>query len=188
MREFIREAKGLGFATGLTIDPLLVDGGDKAWTAETDDGYRWLNVGHPKGRAYGIERIAKAAKWGPRFFVVTPSRIPNGVLSHFGITREEATTYALEVAMEGAEGLAVVPAATLTLSQTPSKWHDASTATSWYGHYGMIMGPLRLDTSRIQSVSTEFAKVLRQYDGPVELVGKPPRGVAKDLGAALTAK
>lgn len=188
MRGVVREIEALRMRPGITVDPLSVVGGDRAWTVLSEDGTSWLDVSNPEARQYGVARMHKVVEWGFQFFVVQPSLVPGKVLRHFGLTRAQADSAALEIVRKAAEGLPVFPSHALTLRNDVQRWREAADATGWLVEYGVVLGPVRFDVAGLAQVGDELGQAVSRFNGPIEFIGQPKAKVRRQLGEVVGAR
>jgi hypothetical protein len=178
---------GIGMKPGITVDPLKIARGAAEWTALTDDGARWLNPSIPKGREAAIERLKGLVAMGYKFFVVERSLIPNEVLRHFNMTRAEADLLAFDMMAGAAAGRPVLPSSALRLRHDDAHWTSMAASTAWLEEYQVAAGPVRIVTDGMKEVSPTLADALREFAGPVEIVGSPKSRLRNQLGEILSA-
>ena len=170
-----------GLTPGITVDPLAVQGGDNDWTAVSEDGQRWINPAHEKGMAFGVAQMQKVAGWGFDFYAVAPSHIPNEVLRHFNITRAQANALAFEMMTKAAGGAPVIGASRATLGASTDEWLLAAAATTRLREYSVVLGPVRFDAAKADTLTDELLTAMAFFGGPIELIGKPSPAVKESL-------
>jgi len=164
---------GKGAKVGIAVDPLAVDEGDDPSTMRSEDGTVWANPGEPAGMARASARIAHLAQKGFAFFGVPPSRIPDGVLRAFHITRAQAGNLAYQAALKGAQGKPVLPASTGTVSPSLDGWLDAAAALAPFARFNVMLGPCRYNLHGLPSIAQPQETALALNPGIIELQGLP---------------
>lgn len=183
MREVASALRELGMKPGLTVDPLLSGGGQRDWTALSEDGTRWLNPSKAEARRHGTARMKKVVGWGFEFLVVAPSAITDEVLRRFNLTRAQADSAAFELAAAAARGLPVLPSSSLVLGGERAPWEEAAEATSWFEAYGLTAGPVQFKVDGLKRMPVELVEAVRAFAGPLELLGEPTSRVRSQLSA-----
>jgi hypothetical protein len=179
--------RGSGGFPGLTIDPLLTDS-NAAYTAVTDAGIRYINLADAQGYAHAVERMRRLNDWGYDFYVVVPSSVPNEVLAHFAMTRRQADALAVRVMEEAAAGKLVYPAPRGTLAGDSAAWERADAASQRMYDFSMAIGPVRLTTNDGGAFTPELSAIIKDFDGPVEVVGIPSTGSRRTLSGLFPRK
>ncbi|MBP9004277.1 MAG: hypothetical protein KBH78_11700 [Candidatus Hydrogenedentes bacterium] len=185
-----KELSGAGVTPGITVDPLLIQGGNDAWAVSTDDGRRWVNPTHPDGAAYITERMRKLIRQGFGFVVVARSQIPDVALAHFGVSREEAWWRAIGAAQAAGDGIPVYPETAPEIKPQRDALLEAATLTAVPGSYHARLAAVRVNFSGLgNALDEETALALRLWQGPVELLwsGRVPDQQAARVAAALNA-
>ncbi|NIA12765.1 MAG: hypothetical protein GWP08_01700 [Nitrospiraceae bacterium] len=185
MSKVAQTLDALGIKAGLTVDPLLVTGGDAAFTATSPDGRTWANLATPKGRKFAVERMSKTAGWGFDFWVIHPSDIPDAVLKYFNMTRVQADMLAFAVMSEAADGQPVLPSASATLAPEALQWLEAAAASSRMAEYGVVPGPIRLAVLGREPLDPALLAAMRFFNGPIEFAGSATTAQRRDLGRLL---
>lgn len=185
MRSVAAALRQLGLAPGITLDPLAVLGGDKAWTAASDDGQRWLNPAAESAKAYGIKRLREVADWGFAFYVVEPSRVPDTVLRAFNLSRGRADALALQMVVEATRGAPVFPASRTTLGPDLDAWLETAAATARLEEYGVLAGPVRFEAGRSGSLTDDVAAAMALCGAPIEILGPAQRQTLNQVTRAL---
>lgn len=175
----------MGMDAGLTVDPLLVTGGDGAFTATSSDGRTWVNLATPKGHKFAVTRMSETAGWGFDFFVIQPSDIPDAVLKQFNMTRIQADTLAFAVMSEAANGRMVLPSASAALGPETGLWLEAAAASSRMAEYDVVPGPIRFATVGREPLDPRLLDAMRFFNGPIELAGSATSAQRKELGRLL---
>lgn len=187
MKHVADTIRGMGMKPGITVDPLKIARGDAEWTALTDDGTRWLNPSIPKGREAGIDQLKGLVAMGYKFFVVERSLIPDGALRHFNMTRAEADLLAFDIMAAAADGWPVLPSSMLQLRHDDDHWIDIAASTAWLAEYQVSAGPVRIITDGMTDISSTLSDALRDFAGPIEIVGSPKSKLRSQLGEILSA-
>lgn len=182
MGKVASELQGLGAKAGLTVDPLLTEGGNPGWTAPSADGRHWLNLRAPEARRHAVERMQKVGEWGFDFFAVAPSGIPAENLRHFNMTRVQADQLAFAVMVEAAGNRPIIPTSAYTAKADLELWLEVAASSSCMATYGIMPGPVRLDLHGVHELSAELLTALSFFDGPVEFVDRATPKVERALG------
>jgi hypothetical protein len=190
-REMSRVAKEivkLGMAPGISLDPLAASDADSKLTVTAKNGSVWMNLGKPEARAAVAKQVEKLVGQGFQFFVVERSPIPDDALEGMNVTREQADTFAMEIVSDAAGNLAVLPSPGQSLSGDVAQWRTAAQNTAGLQMYGVSAGPLRLDADQVKSVSAALAEAIKNFAGPLEIVGAPKKEVRTAVGLACCAQ
>jgi hypothetical protein len=179
----LREA---GATPGITVDPIVVQGGKADWTVKSADGQTWVNLGVAEGRAFAEKRMRTVADCGFGFLVVAPSAVPDEALKSFGQTRAEADRLAFETVLAAAGGLPVFPASRYACNADSETLRAAAAVTARLGSFLIIPGPLRVQADGLRELA-EDGMPLRLWPGPVELLGMPASAGREALAKALSA-
>jgi hypothetical protein len=171
---------------GITVDPLVIEGGKDTFTAKSEDGKIWLNPANPEGMEFGIANMKKVAGWGFDFYVVAPSRIPNEALKHFNISRAQANALAFDMVLKAAGGAPVYAASRGTLSDKRDEWLEAAAATARMAEYSISSGPVRLDGSATKNLDEETGLAMAFCGAPIEVIGNPSSGVRSTVAEAAS--
>jgi len=188
-RSMAKVASGLrqeGMQPGLTVDPLLTSETDGGFTAASTDGRRWIDLSKPEGRQKAVETMRKVVGWGFEFFAVQPSGIPDEVLRHFCMSRQEADQLAFGVMAEAAGGKPVLPtAAPVSLKPALDDWLEAAAASSRMADFGMPAGPVRFDANGVGELDSAVCSAMSFYRGPIEFTGRPSDDLKRQLARLL---
>ncbi|MCP4640799.1 MAG: hypothetical protein GY851_10215 [bacterium] len=168
-----------GMAPGIAVNPLPALDTDAAWLVEGTDGQRWVNPADPDGYRHALGQMRQVVEWGYRFFVVTPTGVPDDVLKACGLTRAEMTNLAFRVVEEAAEGLPVLPASAAVLGADPDSWLRAAGATHHFRERDIFPGPVRFDATGVDTLSHETIAAMGMFRGPIEMVGIPTEAVIR---------
>ncbi|MDQ1257566.1 MAG: hypothetical protein QG656_2172, partial [Candidatus Hydrogenedentes bacterium] len=185
MSKVAADLRALKMTPGLALDPLVAVEGDSAWSALSVDGRRWLNVSAPEGRDECAKRIQKVIEWGFGFVVLQHSAIPDEVLQHFGMTRNQADWIAFEAGRSVAGKVAVLPSPSVTLGGDWGAWLEAANGAGAMDACQLYVGPVRLDAKGLAACDENLSAALRLFNGPIEVVGEPKKEAREDLGRAL---
>ncbi len=177
--------RGLGVTPGITLDPLAVQGGKEAWTAQSADGQAWVNPAKEEARAFARERMAKAAKWDFGFLCVAPSAIPDEVLRRFGISRAAADHHAMAIVAKAAGSTPVYPASVSSLHAAAEAWREAAGAAAQLMKYGSVLGPVRLEAGSAEMLGEAAVSAMRAWPGPIEVLGVPSPKLRKELAGVF---
>lgn len=173
MADAARALQQAGAIPGLTLDPLVTQGGSDKWAARSSDGQTWLDLSVDEAKEVARKRARNALDWGFRFLVVPPSAIPDEVLSHFRMTRMQADMMALVVTAEAAGAIPVLPSSAMSLTAVRDLWLKAAGTASRMAEHRVYPAPLRLDLTGLTELDQETSAALRLWPGPVEVVGAP---------------
>jgi len=188
MSRVASQLRSAGSVPGLSVDPLASPTASDAYSLVSDDGTRWVNLSDPQGFAHAVENMQHVTGWGFDFFIVAQSTIPDVALREFGMTRKGADTLALE-AMQAAAGSALVlPSAQAAIGNDLTAWQRADAATERMTDYEMAIGPVRLVVGEAVQYDAEVIDVVREYEGPIELVGGPKPAVARSIDSLFPRK
>lgn len=181
MANVASEFRGQGWQPGIAVDPLAVQGGDTAWTATSADGQRWLNPKHEKGFEYGVAQMKKVAGWGYAFLVAEPSLIPNEVLQAFEMPRAQADWLAYAILAKAAPNLPVLQKSRATLGPELDGWLSAAAATARMREFNVPLGAVRLDVSKVDSLSADTLTAMAFCGAPIEFAGTPTRTLQNQI-------
>ena len=184
MGKVARDITKAGMIPGISIDPLACDGGEGKLTVKAADGSHWLNLGMEDARGFAAERVDKLVNQGFQFFVVEASKIPDDVLRKFNVTRSQADLFAMQAVSMAAAGYPVMPSPTLTLGNDLAQWQEAARVTTGMETYGVTAGPLRLNSDDLKDAKGQLVEAIRDFHGPVEIVGTPRKDVRDAVGNA----
>jgi hypothetical protein len=173
MADAARALQQAGSVPGLTLDPLLTQGGSERWAAQSSDGQTWLDLSSEEAKEAARKRVRSALSWGFKFLVVPPSNIPDEVLSHFRMTRQQADMMALVVTAEAAGATPVLPSSAMSLTAVRDLWLKAAGTASRMAEHRVFPAPLRLDLTGLTELDQETSTAIRLWPGPVEVVGAP---------------
>ena len=188
MAKLASRLKAANSIPGLSVNPLAVQGGARAWTAVSADGQRWLNVATAEGRAYGLKQMACVASWGYEFFVVHASHIPDEILVRFALTRVQADAIALEIVAEAVGNRPVLPGSAASLRADGRGWSEAAAATTSFRAFEVPMGPVRFDARVAAPLPDETVSGMAAFAGPIEFLGIPRRNVQSGIERVLAAR
>jgi hypothetical protein len=184
MGKVARDLTKIGMIPGISFDPLASDRGEGKLTVKAADGSHWLNLGLEDARGLAAERVDKLVNQGYQFFVVETSKVPDDVLEHLNVTRNQADLFAMQVFTMAAGGYPVVPSPNVTIGGDAGKWQAAARMTAAMQTYGVTAGPVRLQSDDIKDASRTLVQAIGDYDGPVEIVGTPRKDVREAVGNA----
>ncbi len=173
-----------GMVPGLSVDPLMTNGGSKDWTASSSDGTSWLNLSNPDAAAHAVQRMKKLVDAGFGFFVITPSSIPDEVLKHFNMTRVQAANLAFGVMCQAAGKRPVFPAALCGVKPDVDSWLEAAAGLGHMADIGIITGPVRAEGLGASS-DENLQRAVAMFGGPIEVAGAPKSGEAQSAGQLL---
>ena len=175
-----------GISPGISVDPLVVQGGKPDWSLQDKEGQYWLNPSHPKAREFAVKRMRRVVDWGFEFFVLHPSRVPDSVLADWRLTRAQADHEAFMIIAEAAGKLPVMAGSRGQLEPERDAWLAAAAATAWLSNYQLPVGPVRFDVSGLASIDEETLAAMALYRGPIEFVGIPSPRVRRQLESVCT--
>ncbi len=181
MKELVQALKAKEMTAGLSVDALATS--EKgAGTVQAPDGQYWIDPTSPAGHEIAVRQLSQAKLWGLGFLVLVPSAVPDEVLRHLNITREQADHAAFAAARAAVEDLPVLPASAAPVAPAAADWLRASAAVARLREYGVSAGPARLNLEGLDAIDENLYTALTLYGGPLELVGGPSRGVMDALG------
>jgi hypothetical protein len=173
--------KGSGLIPGITVDPLSAEKDAKSLTLQANDGSYWLDLRNPEARAFGVKQLERLTGWNYQFFVVSMSSIPDDILKTMNITRSVADLVAFEMMTEAAGTFPVFPNSAYSIGNDTKSWQAVERATSINELYQYPTGPIRLDIRNVEQLSSTVQEVVRNYFGPLEIVGLPSKTMQKQL-------
>ncbi len=176
-----RALSALNIAPGITLDPLAGNGGKQAWVVRAADGQAWLNPKHPDAARLIRKRVNRAVRWGFQFIAVAPSAIPDEALHAMELTRAKANTLALHLARDAAGNVPVVVAGSGISTTNAADWRRAADAIKVMTNYGAAPAPMRLNTDALDPLTKEGIAALRDWTGPIEVVGTGKPGLRRAL-------
>lgn len=176
-----------GLVPGLTIQPLAINRGGEGWSVEAE-GDVWVNPATAEGKAKMLEDLRTIDQWGFAFYVLPSTRMPDAALAHFHLTRDQADTFAMEIATEAMGKKAVYPASSGIISNDPALWQCAAESTTGIGAAPVRLGPVRFDTRGLEALDPAVTAAIGKVEAPVELLGAPGGDLRKAIAAALAAE
>lgn len=188
MSEAAKTLRDAGVLPGITIDPLLSQGGNNAWTAHSSDGQQWVNLNAQEGRAFVVSRMRKVIGMGFSFLVIEPSRIPDDVLKEFGMTRAQADAYAFAAAREAASRTktAIVPSTMARMVASRDALLQGASTVMCLRERNIATAAIRLQFAGTTRFDEETLLALRLWSGPIEFLGAPPRSLHEVLSSVLS--
>ena len=177
--------RAAGVAPGITLDVHAYQGKKRSWTAETAEGFGWVNLRDADARRYVQDKARQLVKDGFAFIAVARPTTPPEVLAKFGLTRAEASRLALGYVAEAAKSIPVFPAATGAVRPERDAWLEAAAAVSRFPDYGVTVGPVRLSAENLGAVDEDTGLAMRLWPGSIELRGKPDSAARKTIQGLL---
>lgn len=181
IKQVAQQIRAMNMIPGLTLNPLVTEKGDPAWSAASPDGPCWVNVATPEGRNQGGARVREAIRRGFGFLVIPPVTVPEDVLRQFKLTRAQAECLAFQMVREAAGDVPVLPSSAVTLGAEADAWLEAAAGTSVMKANRAAVGPVRFDVTNVDSVTEELVAALHFIGAPVELVGSPKKVLRDEL-------
>lgn len=170
-----------GLIPGLTVDPLLAERSLPNVTVRAADGTHWINISSLDARKEGVQKLRQFVIWKYNFFVVSPTEMPDDVLRKLNVTRAVADKVALELMQTAAGKKPVMPSSGLTLGNDPAAWRRAAEATALNASYNIPTGSVTLDISGVNELSLETNNAIKDFVGPIEIIGIPGKKVRQQL-------
>lgn len=163
----------MGLTPGLTLDPLATGKG-------------WIDPADAHQRDEAARRLhGEAARWDFGFYALH-TNISAQALQAAGLSRVQAETRAFEIAHAAFPEAPLWPAVRRTLGTELTPWIEAAAATSRLDEYGVKAGPVAFVPGSARQLDNPTTAALMFYGGPIELRGRPSRGVHRQVLRAVS--
>ena len=177
----------MNIAPGITLDPLAGDGGKEDWIVKSADGQAWLNPANSDAAEAVKKRVRRTLGWGFQFVAVAPSGIPDEALKAMNLTRAKANALALELTRDAAGNVPVVVAGSGVSAGNAAAWRLAADTVKAMSDYGAAPAAMRLDADALDTLTEEGIAALRDWAGPIEVVGTGKSALRRELSRDVLA-